>query len=321
MRRREFIALVGGAATALLRTPAAAQEPGHTYRIGGLSVQPRTKQHWVAMFEELRRVGFVEGQNLAARGWELRVEQFPEVAAELVKAKVDVIISAGDPATRAAQRATATIPILAVSDDLVGSGLVPSLAHHGGNTTGVTIIASDLDAKRLEVLHDYVPQARRIAVLADPTTASTGAQITDAARNLGIEVVRFEARSRDEIGRALDAMTAAKVEALNVLGSPLLDLSRLQIIDRMRQARLPAIYQWPETAEDGGLLAYGPRFVGIFRDIVARQLVGLLRGTKPADLPIEQPTKFELVVNLKTAKALGLDVPMPLQLRADEVIE
>jgi putative ABC transport system substrate-binding protein len=273
------------------------------------------------MFEELRRVGFVEGQNLAARGWELRVEQFPEVAAELVKAKVDVIISAGDPATRAAQRATATIPILAVSDDLVGSGLVPSLAHHGGNTTGVTIIASDLDAKRLEVLHDYVPQARRIAVLADPTTASTGAQITDAARNLGIEVVRFEARSRDEIGRALDAMTAAKVEALNVLGSPLLDLSRLQIIDRMRQARLPAIYQWPETAEDGGLLAYGPRFVGIFRDIVARQLVGLLHGTKPADLPIEQPTKFELVVNLKTAKALGLDVPLPLQLRADEVIE
>jgi putative tryptophan/tyrosine transport system substrate-binding protein len=273
------------------------------------------------MFEELRRTGFVEGQNLAARGWELRVEQFQEVATELVKAKVDVILSAGDPATRAAQRATATIPILAVSDDLVGSGLVPSLAHHGGNTTGVTIIASDLDAKRLEVLHDYVPRARRIAVLADPTTVSTRAQITDAARDLGIEVVRFEARSRDEVGRALDAMTAAKVEALNVLASPLLDLLRLQIIDRVREARLPAIYQWPETAEDGGLLAYGPRFVGIFRDIVARQLVGPLRGAKPGDLPIEQPTKFELVVNLKTAKALGLDVPMPLQLRADEAIE
>jgi putative ABC transport system substrate-binding protein len=320
MRRREFITLVGGGA--LLRTPAAsAQEPGRTYRIGGLSVQTRTARHWVAMFEELRRTGFVEGQNLAARGWELRVEQFQEVATELVKAKVDVILSAGDPATRAAQRATATIPILAVSDDLVGSGLVPSLAHHGGNTTGVTIIASDLDAKRLEVLHDYVPRARRIAVLADPTTVSTRAQITDAARDLGIEVVRFEARSRDEVGRALDAMTAAKVEALNVLASPLLDLLRLQIIDRVREARLPAIYQWPETAEDGGLLAYGPRFVGIFRDIVARQLVGLLRGAKPADLPIEQPTKFELVVNLKTAKALGLDVPMPLQLRADEAIE
>jgi putative tryptophan/tyrosine transport system substrate-binding protein len=196
MNRREFIALLGGAATALLRTPAAsAQELGRTYRIGGLSVQPRTARHWVAMFEELRRAGFVEGQNLAARGWELRVEQFPEVAAELVRAKVDVILSAGDPATRAAQRATATIPILAVSDDLVGSGLVPSLAHHGGNTTGVTIIASDLDAKRLEVLHDYVPRARRIAVLADPTTASTRAQIANAALDLGIEVVRFEARS------------------------------------------------------------------------------------------------------------------------------
>ena len=284
---------------------------------------PRTAPHYVAMFDELRRAGFVEGQNLviAEHGWELRVEQFPEVAAELVKAKVDVIISAGDLPTRAAQRATATIPILAVTDDMVGSGLVPSLAHQGGNTTGVTILASDLDAKRLEVLHDYVPRARRIAVLADPTTVSTRVQVANAARNLGIEVIRFEARSPDEVGRALDAMTAAKVEALNVLASPLLNLSRLQIIDRMHEARLPAIYQWPEAAEDGGLLAYGPRIVGIFREIAARQLVGLLRGAKPADLPIEQPTKFELVVNLKTAKALGLDVPMPLQLRADEVIE
>jgi putative tryptophan/tyrosine transport system substrate-binding protein len=320
--RREFIALLGGAATALLRTPAAsAQELGRTYRIGGLSVQPRTARHWVAMFEELRRAGFVEGQNLAARGWELRVEQFPEVAAELVRAKVDVILSAGDPATRAAQRATATIPILAVSDDLVGSGLVPSLAHHGGNTTGVSILAPELNVKRLEILHEFVPQARRIAVLADPSTISTRSELTSAARDLGVELVAFEAQSLAEIGRSLDAIAAAKVEAANVLASPQLYAARYLIIERMRDARLPAIYQFPEIAEEGGLLAYGPRFVGIFRDIVARQLVGLLRGAKPADLPIEQPTKFELVVNLKTAKALGLDVPMPLQLRADEVIE
>jgi putative ABC transport system substrate-binding protein len=319
MRRRDFISLVGGAAT----WPVAvrAQQPGRTYQVGGLSVLPRTALPYVALFEEVRRAGFAEGQNLVIRGWEQRAEQFPEAAAELVKAKVDVIVSGGDLPARAAQRATATIPILAGADDLVGSGLVPSLAHQGGNTTGVTILASDLDAKRLEVLHDYVPRAHRIAVLADPTTVSTREQLANAARDLGIEVVAFEARSSDEVGRALDAITAARVEALNVLASPLLNLSRRQIIDRTREARLPAIYQWPEAAEDGGLLAYGPRFVGIFRDIAARQLVGLLRGAKPADLPIEQPTKFELVLNLKTAKALGLDVPMPLQLRADQVIE
>jgi putative ABC transport system substrate-binding protein len=275
------------------------------------------------MFDELRRAGFVEGQNLVIgeRGWALRVEQFPEVVAELVKVRVDVILAAGDLPTRAAQRASATTPILAVTDDMVGSGLVPSLARQGGNTTGVTILASELDAKRLEVLHDYVPRARRIAVLADPTTVSTRAQVTHAARDLGIEVVRFEARSPNEVDRALDAMTAAKVEALSVLASPLLNLSRLHIINRMREARLPAIYQWPEAAEDGGLLAYGPRIVGIYHEIAARQMVALLRGAKPADLPIEQPTKFELAINLKTAKVIGLDVPTSLQLRADQVIE
>jgi putative ABC transport system substrate-binding protein len=325
MKRRTFITLLGGAAAAAASWPrgGSAQEPGRTYRIGGLSIQPRTAPHYVAMFDELHRAGFVEGHNLvvAGRGWEYRTEQFPEVAAELVNTKVDVIVSIGDAAIRAAQQATATIPILAVTDDMVGSGLVPSLAHPGGNTTGMTILASELDVKRLEILHEFVPRARRIAALADPTTVSTHAQVISAARDLGVELVRFEARSPEEIDRALDAITAAKFEAVNVLASPLLNVSRLQIIDRLRAARIPAIYQWPETAEDGGLLAYGPRIVQIFREIFARLLARLLRGAKPADLPIEQPTKFELVVNLKTAKALGLDVPLHLQQRADEVIE
>jgi putative ABC transport system substrate-binding protein len=323
--RREFITLLGGAAAASVSRPrrVSAQEPGRTYRVGGLSVQPRTAAHYVAVFDELRRAGFIEGQNLvvAGRGWEARPEQFPEMAAELVRAKVDVIFCAGDPATRAAQQATATIPIVAAADDMVGSGLVPSLAHQGGNTTGMSILASELDVKRLEVLHEFVPRARRIAVLADPTTISTRAQITSAARDLGLELVRFEAQSLEEIGHALDAIAAAKVEAVNVLASPLLNVSRPQIIDRMRDARLPTIYQWPESAEDGGLLAYGPRIVQIFREIIARQLVKVLRGAKPTDLPIEQPTTFELVVNLKTARALGLEVPLHLQQRADEVIE
>jgi ABC-type uncharacterized transport system substrate-binding protein len=322
-KRRDFITLLSGMAATLLQTPVASpQEPGRTYRVGGLVNFPRTALHYVALFDELRRAGFVEGQNLVVAGrWPSRPEQFPELAAELVKSNVDVITCAGDPAIRAAQQATATIPILGITDDMIGSGLVHSLARPKGNTTGVSILASELDVKRLEVLHEYVPLARRIAVLADPTTISTHAQLTSAARDLGVELVMFDAHSPDEINRAFDAIAAAKVEALNVLASPLLFAHRQVIIERAAALRLPAIYQWPETAEEGALLAYGPRIVQIFREMLARQLVRLLRGTRPADLPIEQPSKFELVVNLTTARALGLDVAPSLLTRADEVIE
>jgi putative ABC transport system substrate-binding protein len=325
MRRRAFITLLGGAAASAVLWPLAAhaQEPGRTYRIGGLVNIPRTASHFVALFDELRRAGFVEGLNLvvAGRGWAFRSEQFPEMVAELVKAKVDVIVCAGDAAIRAAQQATTTIPIIAMTDDMVGSGLVPSLARPGGNTTGVSVLASELDVKRLEILHEFVPQARRIAVLADPTTISTSAQLASAARDLGVELVPLEARSPDEVGRALDAAAGAKVEALNVLASPLLFANRRIIIERAAALRLPAMYQWPEIAEDGGLFAYGPRFVQIWRQIFARQLIKLLRGAKPADLPVEQPTVFELVINLKTAQAIGLSVPPTFLNRADEVIE
>jgi len=323
-KRRSFIALLASTALILLAPRATfGQTPGRTYRIGSLSVRPRTAPHFVAMLDELRRAGFIEGRNLviADAGWGTRPERFVEAAADLVHNKTDVILAGGDAAIRAAQQATATIPILAVADDMVGSGLVPSLAHQGGNTTGVSIVASDLDAKRLEVLHDCVPLARRIAVLGDPTTVSTRAQVNAAGRELGVEVIWFEARNAEEIDRALDRIMAAKVEAVNVLASPILNLARGQIIDWMRDAQLPAIYQWPETAELGGLLAYGPSQVANYRDIVARQLIHLLRGARPADLPIEQPTKFELVINLKTARTLGLDVPPKLIARADRVIE
>jgi putative tryptophan/tyrosine transport system substrate-binding protein len=207
-----------------------------------------------------------------------------------------------------------------MTDDMVGSGLVASLARPGGNTTGVSILASELDVKRLEVLHEFVPQARRIAILADTTTISTRAQLASAARDLHVEPVWFEAGSPEELSRALDALTAAKVDAVNVLASPLLNFWRLQIIDWMRDARLAAVYQWPESVEDGGLLAYGPRNLLCYRHVVS--LVDkVLRGAKPADLPIEQPTKFELAVNLKTAGAIGMTIPPTLLLRADEVIE
>jgi putative ABC transport system substrate-binding protein len=207
-----------------------------------------------------------------------------------------------------------------MTDDMIGSGLAASMARPGGNTTGVSILASELDVKRLEILHEFVPQARRIAVLADPTTISTLAQLASGARNLGVELVQFEAQSPDEIGRALDAITMAKVKAVNVLASPILNAARRLIIDRMHDAHLPAIYQWPETSEDGGLLSYGPRNLLCYRHVVS--LVDkVLRGAKPADLPIEQPSKVELVVNLKTAGTLGMTIPPTLLLRADEVIE
>jgi len=320
MRRREFIRLIGGAAVAWPLV-AHAQEAGRTYRLGGLAAAPRTDDRYLALFDELRRAGFAEGRNLVVAGWESRPERFPERAAELVKAKVDALFcGGGNTAIRAAQQASVTIPIVGLTDDMVGSGLVRSLAHPGGNTTGVSILASELDVKRLQILHEFFPSTRRIAVLADPTTISTREQLAAAAQAVGVDLVSFQASSPDEIARALDALALAKVQALNVLASPILFANRRPIIDRVAELRLPAIYQWPEMAEEGGLLAYGPRNVQILREIVAKLLIKVLRA-RPAELPVEQPTKFELIINLKTAKALSITVPNTLFGRADEVIE
>jgi putative ABC transport system substrate-binding protein len=270
----------------------------------------------------MKAIGWEEGRNVRFLfAWmEARSERATALAGELIAQNVDLIIAFGDPAIRAAQHATQVTPIVGMTDDMVGSGLAASLARPGGNTTGVSILASELDVKRLEILHEFVAQARRIAVLADPSTISTRDQLMRAAGNLDVELVWFEAGNPDEVGRALDAIALAKVEAVNVSASPLLNAWRLQIIDRLRDARLPSIYQWPESAEDGGLLAYGPRNLLCYRYVVS--LVDkVLRGAKPADLPIEQPSKFELVVNLKTASALRMTIPPMLLLRADEVVE
>jgi putative ABC transport system substrate-binding protein len=318
--RRKFVAMLGGAAFAW---PARAQQGGLPL-VGVL--RPNSKDITETFAEPFRRymkaIGWEEGRNIRflfvwAEG---RSDRAPALADDLVAQNVDLIIPFGDPAIRAAQRATQAIPIVGMTDDMIGSGLAASMARPGGNTTGVSILASELDVKRLEILREYVPQAQRIAVLADPTTVSTRVQLASGGRDLGIELVRFEAQNPDEIGRALDAITVARVEAVNVLASPILNTARRLIIDRMRDAHLPAIYQWPETAEDGGLLGYGPRNLLCYRHVVS--LVDkVLRGAKPADLPIEQPTKFDLVVNLKTAGALGMTIPPMLLLRADEVIE
>src|ERR1700730_3469893 len=322
MKRREFITLLGGAAATW--ASAARAQQGRLPVIGVL--RPNWKDVGETFAEPFRRymkaIGWEEGRNIRflfvfAEG---RNERTPALADELVAQNVDLIISFGDPAIRAVQRATQVIPIVGMTDDMIGSKLAASLARPGGNTTGVSILASELDVKRLEILHEFVPRAQRIAVLADPTTISTRAHLARAAGDLGVELVPFEAESPDEIGRALAAIAVAKVEAVNVLASPRLNGSRGLIIERMRDHRLPAIYQWPESAEDGGLLAYGPRNLLCSRPIVS--LVDkVLRGANPADLPIEQPTKFELVVNLKTENALGITISPTLLLRADEVIE
>jgi putative ABC transport system substrate-binding protein len=321
MRRRAFITVLGGAVAWPLATRA---QQGRLPVVGVL--RPNRKDVIETFAEPFRRymkaIGWEEGRNIGFRfAWtESRSERATALTEEFVGQNVDLIIAFGDLGIRAAQRATQTIPIVGMADDMVGSGLAASMARPSGNTTGVSILASELNVKRFEVLHEFVPQARRIAVLSDSTTISARAELTRAAPELKVELVWFEAGSPEELSRALDALAAARVDAVNVLASPLLNVSRLLIIERMRDARLPAIYQWPESAEDGGLLAYGPRNLLCYRHVVS--LVDkVLRGAKPADLPIEQPSKFELAVNLKTASAIGMTIPPTLLLRADEVIE
>ena len=239
-------------------------------------------------------------------------EQFPRLAADLVNAKVDVIFCAGEAAVRVAQQATETIPILAVTDDMVGAGLVRSLAQPGSNTTGVSIFATELDGKRQDVVLEAVPRVRVLAALADmnTTTPQHLQSLQEAARRRGVELLAQRITRSEEVVPALDAAQAWNVAAINVLASPLLVANRRAIIERTAVLRLPAMYQWPEIAEEGGFIAYGPRLIETFRVLVAQQLVKLFRGAKPSDLPVEQPTRFELVINVRAAKALGLEMPL-----------
>jgi len=242
---------------------------------------------------------------------------------ELVNAQVDVILAGGNLAIRAAQQATTTLPILGVTDDMVGSGLAASMAHPGANTTGVSLLATELDGKRHELLTELIPAARHIAALTDPNTTAPGQlqALQEAARTHGVDLDIRTAATPEEIKPAIDAAKASGAAGLNVLASPVLFVNRRLIFERAAALHLPAIYQWPEMAREGGLAGYGPSIVQLFRDVVSRQLVKLLEGAKPADLPVEQPTRFELVINLNTAKELGLTIPQTVLLLADEVIE
>ena len=323
MRRRDFIKLFGGVT---LAAPFSAQaEEARTYRIGCLWPFPRGTQEASLLADVLRPYGFIDGHNLAIdyRSWALHVDQISDYATEFVKERVDAISAGGDLAVRAAQKATPSIPILAVTDDMLGSGFVTSLARPTGNTTGISILAPELDGKRQETLIEALPGIQRMAALADSNTTKQMQlnSLQQAARARNVQLSLHLIAKGDDIPPAIDAAKATGAAALNVLASPMLNSNRRVIIERVAAQRLPAIFQWPETAEEGGFAAYGPRFDQIIRELHARQIVQILRGGKIADIPVEQPSKFELVINLKTAKAMGVTVPEALLVRADKVIE
>ena len=322
--RRKFIAALGGAAAAWPLV-ARAQQAEHVPKIGVLwpGASSPASPRMESFRKGLSQLGYIEGQNVTI---ELRyaqggLQQLPELAAELIRLKVDVITTFGDLAIKTVQQATSAIPIVATSDDLIGSGLIGSLSRPGGNTTGLTILAPELSAKRLELLQKIVPGLSRVAGLWDPTTGPSQVGMTEnIARLLKLKLQIVEVRDRDDVARAFRAARDSQAEALDVFSSPILASLYREIIDQAAEYRLPAIYQWREHTEAGGLMSYGPSLPAIYEQ-AATIVVKVLKGAKPADLPVEQPTKFELVINLKTAKALGLTISNDLLVLADDVIE
>ena len=323
MRRREFITLLGGA-TAWPLT-ARAQQGASIPKIGVLwpGAAPPTSPRIESFRLALRQSGYIEGETVAIelRYAEKGVQQLSELAAELVHLKVNVITAFGDLAPKVAQQVTGTIPIVAICDDIVGAGLVASLAHPGANITGFTILSPELSAKRLELLKELVPGISRVAALWDPTTGKAQVAETEkAARSLNLNLQILEVRDREAISGALAAARDGRVEAINVFASPILASLNREIITLAAEYRLPAIYQWREAVEAGGLLSYGADLPSMWRQsgvIVGR----VLKGERPADLPIEQPARLELAVNAKTALALKLAIPPNILIRADTVID
>jgi putative ABC transport system substrate-binding protein len=322
MRRRDFIVGLGGAA--LMPRWANAQQPGRIYRLGFLLPTEPDSPAMVAFFEELRLSGFVVGQNLEVipGGLDVHRDQIDAKVGLVVKAAPDAIVAGPDRYTHTLQAATRTIPVIAMSEDMVLEGLVASLSRPGGNTTGISLQSPELDGKRQDLLIEAAPGVRRIATLIDSTRTAQEhvRKLQDVAAARGVEVTVFGAGTREAVIPAIDAAKASGAGAINFLATPLFTINARSFLDHVVKLRLPAMHQWPESAEEGGLLGYGPRFAGVFRQR-ARLVAGVLRGAKPADIPVEQPNTFELVINLKTAKLIGHDIPAGLVLRADKLIE
>ena len=325
-RRREFITLMGDVATAW-PLAARAQQPGKLKTIGFLgTITPAVQIRWTDAFvQRLRELGWIEGRTIAIefRWAEGRSERAAEIVAEFVRQKVDVIVAGGTEYVLAAKQATSVIPIVFPNvGDPVGSGLVAGLARPGGNATGLSIQGTDTVGKRVELLRDVIPGLRRLAIMANVDNSAVVLelrQVQAVARTLGLEVTTLEIRRAEDITPAVEALKS-RADALYICPDPLTNTHRVRINTLALGTRLPTISGVREYVEAGGLMSYGPNFPDLFRraaDFVDK----ILRGAKPADIPVEQPTKFDFVINLTTAKALGLEVPATLIARADEVIE
>jgi putative ABC transport system substrate-binding protein len=326
--RRTFVGAVAGAVLTL-PLPSGAQQSGKVPRIGYfVHSNAELGQRFLAAFrQELRERGWVEGQNIVVevRFGDGMVDRFPALIAELIGLNVDVIVTGSSATTWAAKGATKSIPIvMAASADALGEGLVTNLAHPGGNVTGMTFLAGpEIAGKQLQLLKEMVPTASRVAVLMNPTNRSHAAfarELKVAARSLGTQLQVLEVPSPDQLDNAFAAMSRERAAALLVLTDGMFFGQRRQLPDLAARGGLPALYSQREFVELGGLASYGPSIVDMFRR-AATHVDKILKGAKPGDLPVEQPTKFELVINVKTAKTLGLTIPQSLLLRADEVIQ
>ena len=320
MNRRAFLG-----ALAIFAAPiAAAQQSTKTVRLGVLLFGTPDTDAFPVIRRGLTALGYVEGRNIVFehRYADGKPERLPELASDLVRSKPDLIVVAGGDVAPFAKRATSTIPIVFItSADPVQGGLVASLAQPGGNLTGVTFISSDLAAKRLQFLKEATPGITRVAVLWNPDHPDNEYPATLAAgRSLGVQVQSLEARGPDDFASAFAAATRERMEAVIVVSSRLMSLNRVRILDRAAQNRLLLVCGWGPWAAGGALLSYGPDLDAVTRN-AATYIDRIIKGAKPADLPVEQPTKFELVINLKTAKALGVTVPLSLRQRADQAIE
>jgi putative ABC transport system substrate-binding protein len=305
----------------------AAKVPKVGYISPGASSDPARLRRFEAFRQGLRELGYVEGQSivLEPRWAEGKYDQYPALVTDLVRSKVDVIVVVGGAATRAAQQATKTIPIvMSVVIDPVGSGLVASVARPGGNVTGITMMAPDLVGKQLELLKEAIPKLSRVALLFNPDNPGSAPQLVEAetaARALAVRLQALEARNPQEIDSAFAMMTRERAGAFLILADAILGLNqRKQIADLAAKAHLPAVYGVTEYAEVGGLMVYGANLLDLERR-AATYVHKILHGAKPADLPVERPTKFELVINLRSAKAIGLTMPSSLLQRADRIID
>jgi len=324
MKRREFISLLGGAA-AVWPLAARAQQP-KLPTIGFLGTAAASAWGpWTAAFvQRLHELGWIGGRTVAIqyRWAEGRTDRFAEIAAEFVRIKVDVIVTGGNAAVAAKQASSAVPIVFALVDDPVGLGLIASLARPGGNVTGLSIQNPDLAGKRVELLREVVPGLRRLAIMANvelPSAASEMREVQTAARTLDLDATTFPIRRAEDIAPAFEALKGS-ADALYVVGDGLVITHRVRINTLALIARLPTIYPVREYVDAGGFMSYGPNFPDQFRR-AADYVDKILRGAKPGEIPVEQPTKFDLVINLTTAKALGLTIPESFLLRADEVIE